>query len=98
MAISQALQRWHTMYAERVSNDLAQFWADEHGAVVGEADQAFVEGGIPQCREQKPVVDVEALLVSTLGPGDDVRGTEQRRLGNACQWAAADPVVHEGIA
>jgi hypothetical protein len=60
------------LYAERGPRCVAQFGAGEGGSVIGEADQASVEGGIPQRGEKQAVVYVEALRVIALGPGDDI--------------------------
>ena len=49
----------------------AQFEIGEYGSVIGEADQARVEGRIPQCGEKQPVVNIEALCVVAFGPRDD---------------------------
>ena len=43
-------------------------------------------------------MDVEALLVAAVGPGHDVRGAQQRRIGDAGERAATAPVIHQGIA
>jgi hypothetical protein len=42
---------------------LAELWARQYSAIIGEADEPAIEGGVPQCREQQSIVDVEALLV-----------------------------------
>jgi len=38
-------------------------------------------------------VDVEALLVVAVRPGDDMGGAQQRRIGDAGQRAPATPVI-----
>jgi hypothetical protein len=37
-------------------------------AIIGEADEALIEGSVPKRGEQKTVVHVEALLVVAVGP------------------------------
>ena len=41
-------------------------------------------------------MDVEALLVVAVRPGDDMGGAQQRRIGDAGQRAPAIPVIHQG--
>lgn len=49
-------------------------------AVVGDGDEAAVEGGVELRREEEPVPDVEALGVArAVGPRLDVAGTEELR-------------------
>jgi hypothetical protein len=49
---------------------------DEHGAVIGEADQARLKRGIPQRRQEQPVVQVQTVLVRlALSLGNDVGGS-----------------------
>jgi hypothetical protein len=48
-------------------------------AVVIEADEALVEGSVPESGEQQAVVDVEALLVGAVGPGDEMRAAAPDR-------------------
>jgi hypothetical protein len=36
---------------------------------MGEADEPAIERGVPECRQEKPVVHVEALLVLRSGQG-----------------------------
>ena len=43
-------------------------------------------------------MDVEALLVITIGPWHDVRGSQKPRLGNASEWAALTPVIQQSVA
>jgi hypothetical protein len=76
----------------------AQFRAGEGRPIIGEADEALIEGGVPQRREQQAVVDIKALFIGALGPWHDMRGAQQRRLRNAGERATAAPVVHQGIA
>jgi hypothetical protein len=42
---------------------LAELWARQYSAIIGEADEPAIERGVPECRQEKPVVHVEALLV-----------------------------------
>ena len=66
-------------------------------AVIGETDQAGVEGGVPQCVEKQAVVDVEAEGVGfAFGPRDDVRGAQKFGIGDAGQGAAPSPVFEQG--
>jgi hypothetical protein len=53
--------------AECGSRGSTQLRAGEHGSVIGEADQALVEGGIPEGGEEQAVVDIEALCVVAFG-------------------------------
>ena len=85
----------HCVDAESLARGFAELGTGERRAVVGEADEALIEGGVPEGREQKAVVDVEALLVVAVGPGHDVGGAQQRGLGDAGERAAAAPVVHQ---
>jgi len=71
----------------------------EDGAVVGEADQAVVEGGVPEGGEEQAVVDVQAQGVGfAFGPGDDVRGAQERRIRDAGQRTATVPVFQQSLA
>ena len=47
MRILKAPKRWHCLKAKSRSRDLAELGTDERGAVIGEADEALVEGGVP---------------------------------------------------
>lgn len=98
MSVPQSFQRRHAANAERRSSNFAQRRADKNGPIVAEADQALIEGGIPQGRKEEAVVDIQTLLVFAIGPRHDVRGAEQRRLGDACQRAAAAPIIHQRFA
>ena len=44
------------------------------GAVVGEGDEALVEGGVPEGGEEEAVVDVEAVGGVAGGSGDGLGG------------------------
>jgi hypothetical protein len=63
MRVAQTAERWRGVDAESLTGSCAQRRAGAHHAVVGKADEALVEGGIPQGREQETIVNVEALLV-----------------------------------
>jgi hypothetical protein len=76
---------------------LAELGTGQDRAVVGKADEAAVERGVPKGREQQPVVHVEALGVAAIGPRDDMGGAEQSRFGNAGHRAAATPVGHQSV-
>ena len=52
MAVSEVGKLRDALDAERGSCGGAQLGAGEHGSVVGEADEASIEGCIPQCREE----------------------------------------------
>ena len=65
MHVSQIGQSSCALNAERGSRGVAQFVADEHGAVIRKADDGSVEGRIPQCREEQAIVHIEPLRVSS---------------------------------
>jgi hypothetical protein len=53
-------------------------------AVVMEADQACIEGGVPERGKKQAVVYVEAVSVDpALTPRNDVRSEEQSRICNS---------------
>lgn len=56
----------------------AEVRAEQRLAVIGEADEALVEGGIPEGGEGQASVDVETPLLAANGPWHDVLGSEQR--------------------
>ena len=96
--LAQALERRRCLDGESLAGDGAEQWAGERSAVIGEADKALIESRVPQRREQETVVDVEALLVITIGPWHDVRGSQKPSLGNASEWAALPPVIQQSVA
>src|SRR5579863_173031 len=98
MAISQMENSRGTVEAKSGPRGGAQFGARERGSIMGEADQAGVECGIPQCRKQQAVVHVEALYIVAFGPRNDVGGAQQSRIADAGDRAAASPVVDQGAA
>jgi hypothetical protein len=53
--VAQAAERGHGLNGECSAGDFAQRGTDAWRAVIAEADQALVKGGIPQGREQMPV-------------------------------------------
>ena len=59
----QSLQRRSGTRAQRRRRCRAKSWGNQHGAVIGEADEAGVEGGVPQRREQEAVMHVQPLGV-----------------------------------
>jgi len=74
MRILKAPKRWCCVKAKSPSRDLAELGTSARGSVIGEADEALVECGVPEGREEQAVVDVEALLIVAVRPGDDVGG------------------------
>jgi len=52
---------------------LAELWARQYSAIIGEADEPAIERGVPEYRQEKPVVHVEALLVAAVRPGEHLR-------------------------
>src|SRR4051794_37427366 len=98
MRILKAPKRWCRVNAKSRSRDFAELGTSARGAVISEADEALVEGGIPQGGEQKAIVDVEALHVVAFRPGHNVRSAEQPGLGDAGERAAPAPVVHQRVA
>jgi hypothetical protein len=95
--ISQTGQRRCVAEAQGRPCGLAELGTCQDRAVVGKADDATVERGIPKGGEKEPVVHVEALHVRAIGPWHNVGGSEQRWLGDAGDWAAAAPVIHQGV-
>ena len=75
--------------AKSRSRDFAELGTSARGAVISEADEALVEGGVPQGGEQKAIVDVEALHVVAFRPGHNVRSAEQPGLGRRRRPARA---------
>ena len=57
-----------------------------------------VEGGVPERREQKPVVGIKALRVVAVRLWHDVGGAQQCWFGDAGKGTAATPIVHQRIA
>jgi hypothetical protein len=90
MHVSQIGQSSCALNAERGSRGVAQFVADEHGAVIRKADDASVEGRIPQCREEQAIVHIEPLRASShSAQGTKWEARSKARIGNAGDWAAA---------
>ena len=58
MRILKAPKRWCCVNAKSRSRDFAELGTSARGAVISEADEALVEGGVPQGGEQKAIVDV----------------------------------------
>jgi hypothetical protein len=55
MRVAEAAKRQCCVDTQALARGLTELRTGKHGAI-GEADEAVVEGGVPQCREQKPVV------------------------------------------
>jgi hypothetical protein len=96
VCVSQVGQSRRPLDAERGSRGGAQFGADERASFIGEADQARVEGRIPERGKEQAVVHVEPLRVDAFGPGHDVGGPQQSGVGNAGDRAAGSPIIHQG--
>src|SRR5262249_47729046 len=78
MRVAEAAKRQRCIDTNGLARGLTELWAGKHGAIIGEADQALVEGGVPQGRKQESVVDVKALLVA-IGPGPPSSGFIRRQ-------------------
>ena len=57
MPILKAPKWWYCVNAKSSSRNFAELGTSARGAIVGEADEALIEGSVPQCRKQKAVVD-----------------------------------------
>jgi hypothetical protein len=84
--------------AKRLSRPFTELGTRQDRAVVGKADEAAVERGVPKGGEEEPVVHVEALRVGAIRPGHDVGSTQQSWFGDTGHRAATIPVNHQGIA
>jgi hypothetical protein len=40
---------------EGLACSVTELWPGRHGTIIGEADEALAEGGVPQRREQGPL-------------------------------------------
>src|SRR5437762_14249317 len=98
MCILKAPKWGYCIKAKSGSRDCAELGTSARGAVISEADEALVEGGVPQGGEQKAVVDVEPLRVVAFRPGHNVRSAEQPGLGDAGERAAPAPIIHQSVA
>src|SRR5579883_380289 len=97
--VAQAVEARRRGETERGARDGAERWGGDREAVVVEGDEAFVEGGVPESGEEEAVMDVEALRIArAVRPADDVRGAQQRPLGDAGERAAALPIVEQRVA
>ena len=67
--VAQAPKSRRCVDGQSLAGDLAELCAGERHAVIREADQALIEGGVPQGREQETVADIEALLIIAIGQG-----------------------------
>jgi hypothetical protein len=94
---AKAVKRGDLVDHQSLACSFAELRANERSAIIGEANQALVERGIPEGREEQTVVDVETLLVAAVRPGDDVGGSKQRRIGDAGQGAAAAPIIYANM-
>lgn len=83
MRFEQANHSGRQRKVEGALRRVSQARARERRAIVGEADQPLVEGGVPQRGEKKAIVNIQPLLVSALGPWLDMRGAEERSFGDS---------------
>lgn len=85
MGVPEIGQRRRALDAERGPRRAAQRRAHEGGSIIGEADEPRVERGIPQRREQQPIVHVKSFRVAAFGPRHDMGGAQQGGIGDAGQ-------------
>jgi hypothetical protein len=89
VCVAEAAKRRHCVDTKSLACSLTELRPNKRRAVAGETDETLVECGVPEGREEQAVVDIEALLVIAVRPGDDVGSAQQRRVGDAGQGAPA---------
>ena len=96
MPAGQAGQSRPRFESEASAGPMAELVRDEHPAIVAKADEATIEGGVPESGQKQAVVDVKALsIVNAFGPRDDVRSAKQGGFHDSCKWTATGPIFHE---
>src|SRR5262245_58271435 len=95
LCIPKAGERRRSVEGQCPSSGRAETRVRNRYTVIGKGNETLIEGGIPQSGEEQAIMYVEALLVLALRPRHDVRCTQERRLGDAREWAATSPIIHK---